>query len=101
MAEVLLLLGGNVGDVKRTLQQASAAISERIGPVRATSRDHWTVPWGFSDEGLFLNQALVVDTALAPDDLMRACLDIERSLGRVRSEAASNKKVYEARTIDI
>lgn len=101
MAEVLLLLGGNVGDVKRTLQQASVAISERIGRVLTTSRDHWTTPWGFADERLFLNQALLVDTALAPDDLMRTCLNIERDLGRVRSAAPDGKKVYEARSIDI
>jgi 2-amino-4-hydroxy-6-hydroxymethyldihydropteridine diphosphokinase len=59
------------------------------------------MPWGFADERLFLNQALLVDSELAPDDLMRACLEIERGLGRVRSEAPAGQKVYEARTIDI
>jgi 2-amino-4-hydroxy-6-hydroxymethyldihydropteridine diphosphokinase len=101
MAEVLLLLGGNVGDVKHTLHQASIQIRARIGRVLATSRDHWTTPWGFSDERLFLDQALLVDTAMAPEDVMHACLAIEQDLGRVRSEAPAGKKVYEARTIDI
>ena len=30
------------------------------------SRDHWTEPWGFRDERLFLNRAILVDTTLAP-----------------------------------
>ncbi len=95
--EVLLLLGGNVGDVVGTFHRAASMITERIGPIRSSSRDHWTEPWGFRDERLFLNRALVVDTHLSPEELLTSCLDMERELGRVRAATAT----YGPRPIDI
>lgn len=95
--EAVLLLGGNIGDVLATLGRADALIAERAGAVLARSRDHWTEPWGFKDERLFLNRALLVSTALEPEDLMRTCLAIEQELGRSRDSSPG----YTARTIDI
>ena len=95
--EVLLLLGGNMGDVRVTLDQAEARITERVGAVRARSREHWTAPWGFRDHRLFLNRALLVDTHLAPEELLQRTLAIERELGRVRETGVG----YAARPIDI
>lgn len=95
--EVLLLLGGNVGDVRATLAEAAVRIGDRVGTVRATSRDHWTAPWGFTDDRPFLNKALLVRTALQPAAVLAACLRIEEELGRVRDPHAR----YGPRTIDI
>ena len=82
--DAYLLLGGNTGDPQRTLRLALAAIAERIGPVRACSRDHWTEPWGFSDPRPFLNLAVHVETVLAPESVVAESLAIEEGLGRVR-----------------
>ncbi len=95
--EVLLLLGGNIGDVRTTLSKAEENIASRIGPVLSRSRDHWTEPWGFEDDRLFLNRALLVESAHDPMRLMEECLAIERELGRTRDGALG----YSARTIDI
>lgn len=95
--EAVLLLGGNVGDVRATFGVAEERLATRAGAIRARSRDHVTEPWGFTDDRLFLNRALVVDTALAPLELMRTCLAIESELGRVRD----GSPVPKARTIDI
>lgn len=95
--DAVLLLGGNIGDVKATLDAAGTGVRERIGPVLAYSRDHWSAPWGFSDDRLFLNRALLVRTAREPEALMKEALAIERDLGRVRDEGPG----YSARTIDI
>ena len=95
--ETLLLLGGNIGDVSATLDQAEAMIGELTGTVLSRSRDHWTEPWGFADDRLFLNRALVVRTDLSPHGLLEKCLGIERQLGRTRAEGQR----YSARTIDI
>lgn len=95
--EALLLLGGNIGDARGTFARAEALIGERAGRIAARSRDHWTEPWGFNDERLFLNRALVVETALAPAALMQGLLGIEAELGRQRSAADR----YSARAIDI
>lgn len=95
--EVLLLLGGNVGDVRGTLAEATVRVGRLLGPVIATSRDHWTVPWGFADERLFLNRALLVRTDLAPAAALAACLQVERELGRTRDRLPR----YASRNIDI
>lgn len=95
--EVLLLLGGNEGDLHGVFSKAEVAIGNSIGTIRARSRDHWTEPWGFDHKDLFLNIALLVESELPPDDLMAQCLAIERSLGRIRSLSAG----YGPRPIDI
>lgn len=95
-AEVLLLLGADQGDVRTTFTRAEEAIAARCGTVLARSRDHWTEPWGFAGPALFLNRALLIDTALEPQDLMDRLLAIERELGRVRGGAG-----YASRPIDI
>lgn len=95
--EVLLLLGGNIGDVSATLKRAEAMLEQRAVRILSRSRDHWTKPWGFRDERLFLNRALIVRPDLSPEPLLHECLAIERELGRTRSDAPG----YTARTIDI
>ncbi len=95
--EVLLLLGGNRGEVGATLARAEALLAERIGRVRARSRDHWTEPWGFEDDHLFLNRAILIDTVLDPQQVLSHCLRIEVELGRKRAPGSA----YTSRTIDI
>jgi 2-amino-4-hydroxy-6-hydroxymethyldihydropteridine diphosphokinase len=94
---VVILLGGNMGDPKAALDPAERAIGERIGTVLARSRDHWSPPWGFIDERLFLNRALLVRSGMSPGSLMGECLRIEREQGRVRPADGA----MEARPIDI
>lgn len=95
--EALLLLGGDLGDVRRTLDLATQALAAQAGTLLAQSRDHWTLPWGFQGKGLFLNRAVLLRTALSPQDLMDLMLRIEKDLGRVRSNAPG----YSSRTVDI
>lgn len=95
--EALLLLGGDLGDVCRTLDLATEALAARAGTVLARSRDHWTLPWGFAGNGLFLNRAVLLNTDLGPQELMDMALSIEKDLGRVRN----NVPGYSSRTVDI
>ena len=95
--EALLLLGGSMGDPLATLGRAEAMLAERAGRVLARSRDHWTEPHGFTDDRLFLNRALLLDTEREPHDLLRGCLAIEQELGRTRGHTTR----YAARTLDI
>lgn len=96
-AETLLLLGGDLGDVRSTLDKAQLMLANEAGTVLATSRDHWTMPWGFAGQGLFLNRAILLDTSLSPTELLELLLKIEDQLGRVRGTAAG----YTSRTVDI
>ena len=111
MARAFLLIGGNAGDVKRTLQRAQQLINDRIGAVLHCSHRYESDPWGFGAAGTavgvppFYNQALEVSTDLAPEEVLDAVQEIERELGRNRAseaiEKASTGARYASRPIDI
>ena len=105
MARVALLLGGNQGDVKRTLQTAQQLINSRVGAVLRCSHRYESKPWGFPAAQRFSNQALEVSTDLSPLEVLDACQGIERELGRNRAaeaiEKASSGAAYSSRPIDI
>ncbi len=86
MAEALIGLGGNVGDVRTTLDRAVAAFCDGA-EVRllARSADYETPPWGVTDQPAFVNLCLRVATDRPPRDLLRRALAVEASLGRDRA----------------
>ena len=55
-----------------------------------------TEPWGYGGDTPFLNQALLLETALDPPALLRETQEIETLLGRVRGEER-----YGGRTLDV
>jgi 2-amino-4-hydroxy-6-hydroxymethyldihydropteridine diphosphokinase len=95
MEEAILLLGGNLGNRELALTQAMEKIEARIGEITAHSLIYESEPWGFEDKNRFLNQAIKVNTELSPEQLLSTLLEIELSLGRVRTGKLS------ARTIDL
>src|SRR5205807_6395929 len=86
MAEGLLGLGGNVGDVRATIDAAVARFADGA-QVRliARSSDYRTPPWGVTDQPPFINCAIAVETALAPRALLDRAHALERALGRDRA----------------
>jgi 2-amino-4-hydroxy-6-hydroxymethyldihydropteridine diphosphokinase len=98
VAEALLGLGGNVGDVRTTLDRAVAALCDGpdVGLV-ARSSDYRTPPWGVTDQPPFINIALVVETALAPRALLARALAVEATFGRDRAR----EQRWGPRTLDI
>ena len=98
MAEALLALGGNVGDVRTTLRRAVAALCDgRDVRLIARSSDYRTPPWGVADQPPFVNNALVVETALSPRALLDRALRIEAMFGRDRGK----ERRWGPRTLDI
>ena len=95
MSEVLLLLGGNIGDKHKIFYETGKMISDRVGAILSASSIYETEPWGFVSD-LFWNQALKVITSLEPEELLDALLQIENDMGRKRIS-----EQYEARPIDI
>lgn len=95
MAEVYILLGGNVGDKRKIFEGTIYLIGEMIGAVLKSSSLYETEPWGFTSD-LFWNQALIVETSLLPEETLEQALTIEKLMGR-----AKGPKRYEARTMDI
>jgi 2-amino-4-hydroxy-6-hydroxymethyldihydropteridine diphosphokinase len=87
MVEALLGLGGNLGDVQATLDQAVAVFCDGHD-VRlvARSSDYRTAPWGVTNQPPFVNLALVVDTTLMPRALLDRALRVEAIFGRDRAK---------------
>ncbi len=86
MAEALLGLGGNLGDVRSTLEQAVAALCDgRNVQLVARSSDFRTAPWGVTDQPPFVNMAIVIETTLTPHALLDRVLRVEAMFGRDRS----------------
>ncbi len=108
---VVLLIGGNQGDRVTLLMRAVAEIAARIGTVSVVSSIYETEPWGFEAEQSFLNQAVVVDTDLPADMVLKKALEIEKDLGRIRPSADNSPfsvlrspfsvKEYSSRPMDI
>lgn len=97
MTRAVLITGGNLGDVASHLARARDCIAREMGRVVAESTVRTTEPWGFCAPEPFLNQVLVVETGLTPEELLSRALSIEADLGRVRTSESG----YASRTIDI
>jgi len=94
--KVLISLGSNKGDRKENLEKAILQIQDLLGDVIAISPIYESPSWGYEDEA-YLNNAICLVTDLEPIELMDALLNIENSLGRLRTDTSS----YEAREIDL
>ncbi len=85
-----IALGSNLesrfGDREANLREAVRRI-EALGEVKAVSSFFDTEPVGFVDQPRFLNGALLLETELGPQDLMRGLLGVERAMGREREGA--------------
>lgn len=86
MAQVLVGLGGNVGEVRATLDAAVALFADGADvTLIARSSEYRTPPWGVTAQPPFVNCAISVETSLPPRALLDRALSVERALGRDRS----------------
>jgi 2-amino-4-hydroxy-6-hydroxymethyldihydropteridine diphosphokinase len=93
--EVLLGLGGNLGDPIATIEAALAHLESES--VHVTRRSQWyrTAPWGVTDQPYFVNLCVAADTDLSARALLNVVRAIETALGRERNMR------WGPRTIDI
>jgi 2-amino-4-hydroxy-6-hydroxymethyldihydropteridine diphosphokinase len=76
-------LGSNVGDRRAQLHRAVVALPDHGIGVLASSSVYETEPVGLVlDQRDFYNACLRVETAFGPEDLLAACKQVERELGR-------------------
>src|SRR5205823_7001696 len=98
MAEALLALGGNVGEVRDTLSRAVAMLCDGADvQLLARSSDYATPPWGVEDQPPFVNLCIAVATSLTPQALLARAQQVERALGRARA----NERRWGPRPVDI
>ncbi len=92
---VFLGLGSNLGDREGAIEAALRQLAERGFVTRLRSSNWLTEPVGGPPQGWFMNAVAGGETRLRPRELLQACLDTERRLGRVRGERNG------PRTIDV
>lgn len=89
MARAVLALGSNLGDREGFLTFAVSSLST-LPQTRILKVSTWRetepvdVPAGF-EALMFLNGAVLIETALSPEALLEAALAIEAEAGRVRT----------------
>ena len=97
-AEAFIALGGNVGDVQSTFDQALVLLCDgHTVRLKARSSNYRTPPWGVTDQPPYVNAAIEVATSLSPHGLLARAKECERALGRDRSR----EQRWGPRTIDI
>jgi 2-amino-4-hydroxy-6-hydroxymethyldihydropteridine diphosphokinase len=92
---VYLLLGSNKGNRLKYLLMARYFLQQRAGEIVKTSHIYITEPWGNTQQGAYLNQALELRTDKSPFRLLKISQKIEKALGR------ENKHHNASRVIDI
>ena len=92
---IYLLLGCNVGNCQQTFAQVQSELHNRIGAIAQKSALYKTDAWGNENQAPFLNQVIVCNTQLSPENCLTEILNIEQQQGRTRHEK------WEPRTIDI
>jgi 2-amino-4-hydroxy-6-hydroxymethyldihydropteridine diphosphokinase len=98
LAQALIALGGNLGDVRSTFDRAVTLLCDGDAmQVTARSSDYRTPPWGVTDQPPFINAVIAVSTSLAPHDLLARAVEVERRFGRDRGR----ERRWGPRTIDI
>jgi 2-amino-4-hydroxy-6-hydroxymethyldihydropteridine diphosphokinase len=80
---VYLSLGSNIGDREGHLREARRHLSA-LGRVTAVSPLYETEPVEFTQQDWFLNCAVGLETAQAPQQLLNSILEIEQAMGRRR-----------------
>jgi len=97
MKQVVLGLGGNIGDTKIILVKTIDLIEQEIGSVILKSSLYQTKAWGIENQADFINAVIMLETTLLPLEVLNRCLAIEKKMGRNRL----NKKKWTERVVDI
>ncbi|WDF67730.1 2-amino-4-hydroxy-6-hydroxymethyldihydropteridine diphosphokinase [Sphingobacterium oryzagri] len=85
MNKVFLLLGANLGDPALQISKAIAALENQVGSIVLSSSLYESAAWGQTDQPAFLNQVVILKTALSALGVLEAIQKIEQDLGRVRT----------------
>lgn len=87
MTLAYVALGSNLGDPQQQVTDAMDALGRFPGTrLVARSSLYLTPPWGVLDQPAFVNAVVMLDTLLAPHQLLDALLDVESTAGRIRAE---------------
>ena len=98
MTDVLIALGGNVGDVRQTFARAIPMICGMTqAALLARSSDYLTPAWGNEEQPPFINACIRIDTDLDPHALLFSLDKVEQKFGRDRKKETH----WGPRTLDL
>jgi len=83
MHQVVLGLGGNMGDRLSLLNKAIKLLKQQM-KLERESTIYQSAAWGGNSQAAYLNQVLVMNTSLSAIDCLDFILQIENQLGRER-----------------
>lgn len=99
MAKAYIGMGSNLGDRQSHIEAARVGLSHLpLTQVVAMSKLYETSPVGPVDQGMFLNAAACIETALSPMDLLKGLQAIEQDQGRA---ARSDRTRWGPREVDL
>lgn len=78
---VYLALGSNIGNRLANLKNAVNNLTPQMN-VKKKSPVYETPPWGFKEQAAFLNQVVMAETYLEPEELLAHLKRLETALGR-------------------
>ncbi|MCX6350614.1 MAG: 2-amino-4-hydroxy-6-hydroxymethyldihydropteridine diphosphokinase [Bacteroidetes bacterium] len=93
--KLYLLLGSNLGDRLLNINKAIDGMKERVGEVKLSSSIYQTSPWGLEAQPEFLNQVVMVETNLSPQEVLMETQVIEQTAKSVK------EVVWGPRIIDV
>ena len=86
-------MGSNLGDRGGNIQKALVSL-ERWGiKILRTSGIYETEPVGFKDQPWFYNMAVIAETSLSPQDVLKAVSAIEPAIGREKTHRFGPRKI--------
>ncbi|WP_068944558.1 2-amino-4-hydroxy-6-hydroxymethyldihydropteridine diphosphokinase [Chryseobacterium timonianum] len=96
---VVLLLGSNLGEQKKNIEQALQKIKEAGNQISQVSEFLMSDPVEFVSSNIFCNIAAIIFTHLSPIQLLDCIKNIEAEMGRINDSKVSGG--YTDRIIDI
>lgn len=95
---IVLLLGTNLGDKNKNLEQAQQLIEREIGTIEKKSEILESKAEDYESDELFWNQTIRLKTDLSPIQLLDKIKKIEELMGRTYENEGGR---YQDRVIDI
>lgn len=95
MNVAFLCVGGNMGDRLANIQEAKRQLIGMGCKMEAESGIYQTKAWGIEEAPDYYNQMLKIVTEKNGTELMTTLLDIERSIGRIRTDDRNASRIMD------
>lgn len=84
MHKAFIAIGSNLGDRMKNIEVALKKMEDYGLRIIKKSSIIETEPYGFKEQGKFLNGVILIETDLDPFELLNLLLNIEKEMGRER-----------------